>query len=63
MNMLVNMSANVIKIDQALCSIRQNKAGCTLLERMIGIVHELGYSVLCEGIETQEQLELLQDMV
>lgn len=35
----------------------KTKAGCTLLERMIGIVHELGYSVLCEGIETQEQLD------
>lgn len=63
MNMLVNMSANVIKIDRAfmLNSIK-TKAGCTLLERMIGIVHELGYSVLCEGIETQEQLDLLRDM-
>ncbi|RGY95923.1 EAL domain-containing protein [Clostridium sp. AM58-1XD] len=63
MNMLVNMSANVIKIDRAfmLNSIR-TKAGCTLLERMIGIVHELGYSVLCEGIETQEQLDLLRNM-
>lgn len=63
MNMLVNMSANVIKIDRAfmLNSIK-TKAGCTLLERIIGIVHELGYSVLCEGIETQEQLDLLRDM-
>ena len=63
MNMLVNLSANTIKIDRAfmLNSIK-TKAGCTLLERMIGIVHELGYSVLCEGIETQEQLELLRNM-
>ena len=63
MNMLINMSANVIKIDRAfmLNSIR-TKAGCTLLERIIGIVHELGYCVLCEGIETQEQLDLLRDM-
>ena len=63
MNMLVNMSANTIKIDRAfmLNSIK-TKAGCTLLERIIGIVHELGYSVLCEGIETQEQLDLLRKM-
>ena len=63
MNMLVNLSANTIKIDRAfmLNSIK-TKAGSTLLERIIGIVHELGYSVLCEGIETQEQLELLRNM-
>lgn len=63
MNMLINMSANVIKIDRAfmLNSIR-TKAGCTFLERIIGIVHELGYSVLCEGIETREQLDLLRNM-
>lgn len=63
MNMLVNMSANVIKIDRAfmLNSIK-TKAGCMLLERIVGIVHELGYSVLCEGIETQEQLNMLRNM-
>ena len=63
MNMLINMSANTIKIDRMfmLNSIKTPK-GCTLLERIIGIVHELGYRVLCEGIETQEQLDLLRSM-
>ena len=63
MNMLVNMSANVIKIDRAfMINSIKTKAGGMLLERIIGIVHELGYRVLCEGIETQEQLDLLRDM-
>lgn len=63
MNMLINMSANVIKIDRAfMLNSVKTKAGCTLLERIIGIVHELGHCVLCEGIETKEQLDLLRDM-
>ena len=63
MNMLINMPASVVKIDRMfmLNSIKTPK-GCTFLKKIIGMIHELGYRVLCEGIETKEQFELLRGM-
>ena len=63
MNMLINMPASIVKIDREfmLNSIRTPK-GCSFLKKIISMIHELGYQVLCEGIETQTQYELLRDM-
>ena len=63
MNMLINMPASIVKIDRMfmLNSIKTKK-GCTFLKKIIGMIHELGYQVLCEGIETEEQYQLLKNM-
>lgn len=63
MNMLINMPASIVKIDREfmLNSIKSIK-GSAFLERLIGIIHELDYRVLCEGIETEEQYKMLRDM-
>ena len=63
MNMLINMPASVVKIDRMfmLNSIETEK-GRVFLQKIIGIIHELGYCVLCEGIETTEQFDLLKAM-
>lgn len=63
MNMLINMPASVVKIDRIfMLDCIKTAKGYTFLERMIGIIHELGYRVLCEGIETEEQYRMLREM-
>lgn len=63
MNMLVNIPASTVKIDKVFMNDSQkSERGRKFLEKMIGIIHELGYRVLCEGIETLEQYEMLLAM-
>ena len=63
MNMLINMPASIVKIDREfmLNSVKTQK-GRAFLQKIIGMIHELDYQVLCEGIETQEQYDMLSDM-
>lgn len=63
MNMLVNIPASTVKIDKVFMNDSQKtQRGRKFLEKMIEVIHELGYRVLCEGIETREQYEMLLKM-
>lgn len=63
MNMLVNMPATVVKIDRGfMLNSEKTERGRKFLSKLISMMHELGYRVLCEGIETKEQYEMLREM-
>lgn len=40
------------------CTISQK--GTSFLKQMIHMIRELGYRIVCEGVETQEQVEFLR---
>ncbi len=40
----------------------KNRERTFILEKLIGMIHELGCRALCEGIETREQCRLLAEM-
>jgi len=53
---------DVLKIDQSFIhGIPKNKADCNLVEATIAMAHSLGLSVVAEGVETKEQLTLLDE--
>ncbi|HBY84865.1 MAG TPA: GGDEF domain-containing protein [Colwellia sp.] len=54
---------DVLKIDQSFISgIPLNKADCELVNTIIAMAHSLGLTVVAEGVETKEQLSLLEDL-
>lgn len=54
---------DVLKIDQSFISgIPLNKADSELVNTIIAMAHSLGLKVVAEGVETQEQLTLLDDL-
>jgi diguanylate cyclase (GGDEF)-like protein/PAS domain S-box-containing protein len=54
---------DVLKIDQSFISgIPLNKADSELVNTIIAMAHSLGLKVVAEGVETQEQLNLLDDL-
>ena len=61
--MLKDINADVLKIDMGFLrkTENQNRAR-VILNYTIDMAHELGMSVVTEGVETLEQLEFLQDM-
>ncbi|KXI27433.1 bifunctional diguanylate cyclase/phosphodiesterase [Paraglaciecola hydrolytica] len=54
---------DVLKIDRSfIYGIALNKADCDLVKATIAMSHSLGLTVVAEGVETQEQLHLLNEL-
>ncbi|AAZ27022.1 sensor domain-containing protein [Colwellia psychrerythraea] len=54
---------DVLKIDQSFIrGIPLNKADCELVNTIIAMAHSLGLTVVAEGVETKEQLTLLEEL-
>lgn len=59
-NMIVDVPIDTIKIDRKLLlSCENTSKGRIFLNNNISMLHNLGYSIICEGVETEEQRELL----
>lgn len=54
---------DILKIDRSFINgITLNKADCSLVKATIAMSHSLGLTVVAEGVETKEQLTLLQEL-
>lgn len=62
LNHVLDIPVSIIKIDRAfLNACEGSEKGKYFLKQIIALVKGLGYHVLCEGIETQAQLDLLRE--
>lgn len=60
LNFLSVVSADILKIDKCLLDgIEDKQRSRTIIEKTIELAHEIDMTVICEGIETEEQLEYL----
>ncbi|MHC1684937.1 MAG: EAL domain-containing protein [Clostridiaceae bacterium] len=59
---MVSLPVDYIKIDKYFIKNMNDPQGEKLVEDMISLIHNLGKKVLAEGVETKEQLFLLQKM-
>lgn len=60
---LRDLPANVVKIDRAFVANAQNRfADRAIIASTIALAHELGRTVVAEGVETQVQLRMLRNM-
>jgi EAL domain-containing protein (putative c-di-GMP-specific phosphodiesterase class I) len=63
LGLLKNITADVIKIDMSfLQEIRDNERNALILRSVIGLSDSLGMDVITEGVETQQQLQVLTEM-
>ena len=53
---------DLVKIDRSILNSAVNERGVALLAGMIALAHSLKMKVLCEGVETAAQAELLRQM-
>lgn len=60
---LQRLRADVLKLDRSfVCDGLQGKREQIVIENLVHMVRELGMSVICEGVETQAQAEVLQQI-
>ncbi|MEG1869447.1 MAG: EAL domain-containing protein [Oscillospiraceae bacterium] len=63
LNMLKEIHADVVKIDREfLNKLEDNERGQVVLSNIIQLAKKLQMSVVCEGVETIKQAELLQNL-
>ncbi len=61
MEAIFSLDFDVIKIDKSiLWSAEKDGCGRTILENSIRMIHDLGRKVLVEGVETEEQVDMLK---
>ena len=54
---------NILKIDRSfIVDIEKNKSSSNLVSSIISLGHNIGMSIIAEGIEEQTQSDLLKDM-
>lgn len=64
LNMLKDTNIDVIKLDMKLIDLNNEnfEKGQQIVESVIDMAHQLGLPVVAEGVETQEQLRMLQSL-
>ena len=62
LNTVIDIPVNTVKIDRAfIMNCESSDRGIYFLQQVIAMVKGLGYHVVCEGVETQEQAGILRD--
>ncbi len=57
---LRNLPVNVIKIDRSfICDMENNLTNQYTLEAIVRLAHQLGFRIIAEGVEKQEQIDYL----
>ena len=60
---IVNLPADAVKIDKSLIGgISTNNRSITLVRSIINMAHEMGYTVVAEGIESEAEYNMLRSM-
>ena len=60
---LKRLPVHAIKIDRAFVSdLTNNEESAAIVRAVVGLAHDIKLEVVSEGVETEEQLEILRDM-
>lgn len=61
LNMVIDIPVNTVKLDRVFISNCGNsEKGVYFLKQLIGMIKGMGYQVVCEGVETVKQAEILK---
>ena len=62
LNSVIDIPVDTVKLDRAFIrNCTADSRGIFLLKRVVGMIKGLGYHVVCEGVETQEQSDILKE--
>ncbi len=62
LNSIVDIPVDTIKVDRLfIVHCEKSEKGLYLLRHIIAMMNDMGYHVICEGVETEEQIRILKD--
>ncbi|MCR4586916.1 MAG: EAL domain-containing protein [Lachnospiraceae bacterium] len=56
----MELPISIVKIDKSICAVMDTPKGYSILAHTISMMHDAGFEIVCEGVETAEQAELLE---
>lgn len=59
---LQNYPVDMVKLDKSIMDNAETEKGRIILKNILKMINDLGCVVLCESVETKEQLELVRDI-
>lgn len=63
LNTVIDIPVNTVKLDRAFLNICEaSRKGLYFLQQIVAMVKGLGFHVVCEGVETREQVEILRSI-
>jgi EAL domain-containing protein (putative c-di-GMP-specific phosphodiesterase class I) len=62
LNLIAKVRPDIVKIDMELVQALPDPSATTIVRAVIELSHELGAAVIAEGIETEQQLEIVQQL-
>lgn len=62
LNMLNELPIDILKLDMGFVQGGMDKNSSSILSFIIGLAKWMNYSVVAEGVETEEQIQILKDM-
>lgn len=63
LNTVMDIPADTLKLDREFVRVcRKSRRGLHFLERLIGLMSDLDYRIVCEGVETEAQAVFLREM-
>ncbi len=60
LNVLAKVSADIIKLDRQFLDDCNEERGIEFIRHLVKLMKEMGYEVIAEGVETEEQIEILK---
>ena len=62
LNSIIDIPVNTIKLDRIfITNCTTSRRGIYFLQRIIEMIQGLGYHVICEGVESEEQAQILRE--
>jgi len=56
----IDLPLSLVKLDKSLADIVETPAGETIIRNTISMMHEVGFKIVCEGVETERQCKMLE---
>ena len=62
LNSVVDIPVDTVKLDRAFIqNCEASSRGIFFLQKLVDMIRGLGYNVVCEGVETQAQFDILRN--
>ncbi len=58
----IDLPLSLVKIDKSIVDIVETPTGKTIIRNTISMMHDVGFKIVCEGVETESQYRLLEKM-
>ncbi len=58
----IDLPLSLVKIDKSIVDIVETPSGKSIIRNTIAMMHDVGFKIVCEGVETEQQYRILEKL-